>query len=433
MAAEKPRFDLARVRVVLRCVMARVSVASCVSCALSISVADRSGPLHPAHRPAAQRSRVRASPDAQRMRRDPVLCSRLLVLSISIAVAASLSPRAAPLPAHLCAAQYSRMSVSAQHTHRHEQHAGDAGTHSGGRRHAFNTKRKLGGRLMRAQRTHPRGCLQWASVMRTALIVILCLLSLCLFCFVLQDKLSKKEKKASKRKAEEQDEAEQAAVAEPVAEAVADPEEDPEAARKRAKKEAKRAKKAREAVDESAAPVAAEPSSKSSTSNALSSLADELVSSTPAAADDEVFDLTAIKSKKKGQLKVKGGAVPAKVDTSVAPDRSASGAFVPDANAVVIAEPVRIFLGNLPFKITDELVHECFGEFGTIEGIHWVTDKATGQFYGTASVHIRHTHARSSFSFHCLLCCSQLMTIFSYISFGSVAHLAGRALKRLIQ
>lgn len=80
-----------------------------------------------------------------------------------------------------------------------------------------------------------------------------------------------------------------------------------------------------------------------------------------------------------------------KVDTSVAPDRSASGAFVPDANAVVIAEPVRIFLGNLPFKITDELIHECFGEFGTIEGIHWVTDKATGQFYGTASVDTAYT------------------------------------------
>ena len=32
------------------------------------------------------------------------------------------------------------------------------------------------------------------------------------------------------------------------------------------------------------------------------------------------------------------------------------------------------------------LVVQCFDEFGEIAGIHWVTDKATGQFYGTAFV-----------------------------------------------
>ena len=31
-------------------------------------------------------------------------------------------------------------------------------------------------------------------------------------------------------------------------------------------------------------------------------------------------------------------------------------------------------------------VVQCFDEFGEIAGIHWVTDKATGQFYGTAFV-----------------------------------------------
>lgn len=41
---------------------------------------------------------------------------------------------------------------------------------------------------------------------------------------------------------------------------------------------------------------------------------------------------------------------------------------------------------SLPFKITDELLHEAFDEFGEIEGIHWVTDKATGKFYGTAFI-----------------------------------------------
>ena len=46
----------------------------------------------------------------------------------------------------------------------------------------------------------------------------------------------------------------------------------------------------------------------------------------------------------------------------------------------------RIFIGNLPFKITDDLLHSTFAHCGPIEGVHWVTDKATGKFYGSAFI-----------------------------------------------
>jgi len=46
----------------------------------------------------------------------------------------------------------------------------------------------------------------------------------------------------------------------------------------------------------------------------------------------------------------------------------------------------RLFLGNCSFDITDEVVKEVLGKYGTIESIHWVTDRETGKFYGTGFV-----------------------------------------------
>jgi nucleolin len=193
-------------------------------------------------------------------------------------------------------------------------------------------------------------------------------------------KAEKKAKKAAKRKAEAEPEVEEQPQ-QVAAAAAAEPEEDDAAAAKRARKEAKRAKKEKAAAgaDSSAAAAA------SSTSSALASLADERPAEKEGdAEEEEVFDLASLK--KGGGQKVKVAVHSSRVNASGEVDGSASGSFVPDANAVVIAEPVRIFLGNLPFKITDALVHECFDEFGEIEGIHWVTDKQTGQFYGSGFV-----------------------------------------------
>jgi len=45
-----------------------------------------------------------------------------------------------------------------------------------------------------------------------------------------------------------------------------------------------------------------------------------------------------------------------------------------------------LFLGNCSFEIDDDKVKAALGQYGTIESIHWVTDRETGKFYGTGFV-----------------------------------------------
>ena len=54
--------------------------------------------------------------------------------------------------------------------------------------------------------------------------------------------------------------------------------------------------------------------------------------------------------------------------------------------APAVESSSRIFIGNLPFKITDDLLHSTFSPCGAIDGVHWVTDKTTGKFYGSAFI-----------------------------------------------
>lgn len=46
----------------------------------------------------------------------------------------------------------------------------------------------------------------------------------------------------------------------------------------------------------------------------------------------------------------------------------------------------RLFLGNLAFKITESKIASFFADCGEVSNIQWVTDKTTGQFYGTAFI-----------------------------------------------
>lgn len=43
-----------------------------------------------------------------------------------------------------------------------------------------------------------------------------------------------------------------------------------------------------------------------------------------------------------------------------------------------------MFLGNLSFQVDEETLCDFFQSCGRIENIHFVTDKSTGQFYGSA-------------------------------------------------
>jgi cold-inducible RNA-binding protein len=42
----------------------------------------------------------------------------------------------------------------------------------------------------------------------------------------------------------------------------------------------------------------------------------------------------------------------------------------------------RLYVGNLPFKTTEEELRELFSECGRVEDIHLVTDRATGHSRG---------------------------------------------------
>ena len=39
----------------------------------------------------------------------------------------------------------------------------------------------------------------------------------------------------------------------------------------------------------------------------------------------------------------------------------------------------RIYVGNLPFSATSDEIHELFGEFGTVNEVHLVTDRDSGR------------------------------------------------------
>jgi nucleolin len=56
------------------------------------------------------------------------------------------------------------------------------------------------------------------------------------------------------------------------------------------------------------------------------------------------------------------------------------------APPVAAASGSRIFVGNLPFKVTDDLMLSAFSVCGELSGLHYVTDKTTGKFYGSAFI-----------------------------------------------
>ena len=42
----------------------------------------------------------------------------------------------------------------------------------------------------------------------------------------------------------------------------------------------------------------------------------------------------------------------------------------------------RIYVGNLPFRATEEQIRSLFGQYGTVENVAMITDRETGKFRG---------------------------------------------------
>eukprot|EP01048_Picozoa_sp_COSAG05_P005710 COSAG05_NODE_347_length_10963_cov_157.340943_9_plen_302_part_00 len=56
------------------------------------------------------------------------------------------------------------------------------------------------------------------------------------------------------------------------------------------------------------------------------------------------------------------------------------------AAAPVDLQACKCFVGNLAYTIDDDTVREFFKDCGEITDIHWLTDKETGQFYGSGFI-----------------------------------------------
>ncbi|MEW6732350.1 MAG: hypothetical protein AB1489_13565 [Acidobacteriota bacterium] len=50
--------------------------------------------------------------------------------------------------------------------------------------------------------------------------------------------------------------------------------------------------------------------------------------------------------------------------------------------------PMRLYVGNIPYRATTEELQKLFTQFGTVTSINIVTDKDTGQSKGFAFVDI---------------------------------------------
>ena len=42
----------------------------------------------------------------------------------------------------------------------------------------------------------------------------------------------------------------------------------------------------------------------------------------------------------------------------------------------------KLYVGNLPYSITDQTLHETFGAIGTVDSVNLITDRDTGQSKG---------------------------------------------------
>lgn len=55
-----------------------------------------------------------------------------------------------------------------------------------------------------------------------------------------------------------------------------------------------------------------------------------------------------------------------------------------------------MYVGNLPFQITEEQVRDLFTPYGTVESVNMITDRISGEFRGFCFVEMETTSADSA-------------------------------------
>lgn len=51
-----------------------------------------------------------------------------------------------------------------------------------------------------------------------------------------------------------------------------------------------------------------------------------------------------------------------------------------------VADPKKLFIGNVPFSTTEDELNEFFAQFGTVQSVKLITDRMTGRSKGIAFV-----------------------------------------------
>ena len=170
-----------------------------------------------------------------------------------------------------------------------------------------------------------------------------------------------------------------------------------EKAAKKAKKAAKKAKKEKKAQEAAAAAAAAESSSakrKAEDEPMSAKKATKKLTKKLGRAPTEA-EIAAFQAKKAKKAKKASAAEPAPAAAEAEAEPAAPSPVAAAPAAAEGSEEIRkCFLGNLPYSIEDDNVREFFKDVGEITDIHWLTDKESGQFYGSGFIEFG-THAEA--------------------------------------
>jgi RNA recognition motif-containing protein len=56
----------------------------------------------------------------------------------------------------------------------------------------------------------------------------------------------------------------------------------------------------------------------------------------------------------------------------------------------------KIYVGNIPFTVTESQIRELFEQYGTVESMAWISDRDTGRFRGFAFVEMEDGEASAA-------------------------------------